>query len=71
MVTNPHDLGSRIQSWILLKKRTLNRGVHDVSCIIGNQGKMAGNLKVYVETQNQIILFILKHLRLPLLQKEL
>ena len=23
MSTNPHDLGSRIQSWILLKKRTL------------------------------------------------
>ena len=23
-ITNPHDLGLRIQSWIFLKKRTLN-----------------------------------------------
>ena len=30
----------------------MNRGVHNVSCIMGNQGKMVGNSKVYMETQS-------------------
>ena len=33
MVTNPHDLGSIIQSWILLKKCTLNLYIIKVSGI--------------------------------------
>ena len=46
-----------------------NRGVHDVGCIMGNQGKMAGNSKVCMENQSLIFLFRLKHLRLPLLKQ--
>ena len=30
----------------------LNRGVHNVSCIMGNQGKMVRNSKVYMEIQS-------------------
>ena len=48
--------------------QSVNTGVHDKGCIMGNQGKMAGNSKVYMETQSQIIPFILKHLRLPRLK---
>ena len=28
-----------------------NRWVHDVRCIMGNQGKMAGNSKAYMEVR--------------------
>ena len=36
--------------------QTTYRGVHAHSCIMGNQGKMAGNLKICIEIQSQLIL---------------
>ena len=32
------------------------RGVHAHSCIIGNQGKMEGNSKIYIGIQSSLIL---------------
>ena len=32
------------------------RGVHAHSCIMGNQGKMAGNSKIFFEIQSQLLL---------------
>ena len=36
--------------------RPENRPVHALSCIMGNQGKMAGNSKVCMGFQSQLIL---------------
>ena len=51
--------------WI---KRTLQeyRGVQAHSCIMGNQGKMEGNLKICIGIQSQLILPKFIYLMLPL-----
>ena len=36
--------------------RDLFRGVHAHSCIMGNKGKMAGNSKICIGIQSQLIL---------------
>ena len=56
-----HRLNVYTQLQVILQSKTLNvvkntygqnRGVNNLSCIMGNQGKMAGNLKVYMKTQS-------------------
>ena len=44
----------------------VNRPVHALSCIMGNQGKMAGNSKVCMGFQSQLILPELMYLTLSL-----
>ena len=41
---------------VFSSKELLNRGVHAHSCIMGNQGKMAGNSKICIRIQSQLIL---------------
>ena len=41
---------------VVLDVEMLNRGVHAHSCIMGNQGKMAGNSKICIGIQSQLIL---------------
>ena len=43
-----------------------NRPVHALSCNMGNQGKMAGNSKVCMRFQSQLILHELIYLTLSL-----
>ena len=43
-----------------------NRPLHALSCIMGNQGKMAGNSKVCMGFQSQLILPESIYLKLPL-----
>ena len=43
-----------------------NRPLHALSCIMGNQGKMAGNSKVCMGFQSQLILSESIYLKLPL-----
>ena len=43
-----------------------NRPVHALSCITGNQGKMAGNSKVCMVFQSQLVLLELIYLTLSL-----
>ena len=45
-----------------------NRPVHALSCIMGNRGKMAGNSKVCIGLQSQLILPELIYLTLSLFQ---
>ena len=44
----------------VIGKKLMYRGVQDVGCIMGNHCKVAGNSKVYMETQSYIIFFYIK-----------
>ena len=57
MIENPdNSLRDKVEMWQQsvrptpwLCQTSKNREARDVSCIMGNQGKMAGNSKVYME----------------------